>query len=440
MSECRTLHETIIKDIVDLMSDVADSTDSIPGLNSNRSFRSVAAASQKLTLVFPVFVSSNIDIQNAVMVSKAVERKAVTMMQMLFSAINITTAKDAIEYVSQFHTNLASDDFTVDEFLDTVDKIADMQSKSESAVEQTLRDKEFINMLREDMKNINYTLPDAINETSLNSYRVDTNGNGIKVTLLKEDKSIEAKRKLAKAMVLTKKFGDYNKNIKDMNELERNRMIETDVRKANELVPSMMIINFVNAETGLITNAVIGIKAKLYPIDSADIIERINMKNKDNNGFHNFIRATTREISFWKDFIFALDKAKLDALKSAKRGSSAKMWKVLERRALKSKFNRALELRNDATAISTLVVSSNDVETLKKEFDLNVDKANVIRPIMESYNLMGFAIVNETLETVKFLFDTGDDQFETLSFTHLERESNDGNYKKVINLMTKMAR
>ena len=48
-------------------------------------------------------------------------------------------------------------------------------------------------------------------------------------------------------------------------------------------------------------------------------------------------------------------------------------------------------------------------------------------------------VVDETIEVAKFLFD-GDDTYETLSFNNLERESGDGMYKKVLNLMTKMNR
>ena len=59
---------------------------------------------------------------------------------------------------------------------------------------------------------------------------------------------------------------------------------------------------------------------------------------------------------------------------------------------------------------------------------------------MDAYNLMAFVIVNEATECVKFLFDDGDHEYETLSFSHLERESADGSYKKVINLMTKLSR
>ena len=184
----------------------------------------------------------------------------------------------------------------------------------------------------------------------------------------------------------------------------------------------------------------IGIKAKMYPVDSMDIIHRLNVKSKESNGFNIFIRATTREISFWKDFVFAIDAAKLDAISASKRGSSSKMWKLLERRSLKSKVRRIIGHTNDATSITSLVISQDEVEYLKKNENIDVEKPQVIRPIMEAYNLMSVAIIDEAMEAVKFIFDTGEDVYETLSFNNLERESADGGYKKVINLMTKMSR
>jgi hypothetical protein len=167
-------------------------------------------------------------------------------------------------------------------------------------------------------------------------------------------------------------------------------------------------------------------------------MNRINLKNEDNNGLIKFIRASTRETSFFKDLLFAIDKAKLDALSQSKRGSSLKLWKVLERRALKSKFRRSFGQVNDASAITTLTICQEEVEYLKKNNNIDVEDPKVIRPIMEAYNLMGFCIIDESMEVAKFIFDTGEDIYEVLSFNHLEREQSDSGYKKVVNLMNKM--
>ena len=72
----------------------------------------------------------------------------------------------------------------------------------------------------------------------------------------------------------------------------------------------------------------------------------------------------------------------------------------------------------------------------------NVDVTNpsIIRPIMEKLNLISFAIIDESAESVKFIFDSGDDVYETIPLSRLEREQKDGMSKKVINLMAKMNR
>ena len=181
---------------------------------------------------------------------------------------------------------------------------------------------------------------------------------------------------------------------------------------------------------------VIGVKAKMQYVTSGDMMNRIVLKNKDKNGLFNFIKATTNQISFWKDFIFAIDRAKLDAISTSGKGSSSPIWKLLERRALKSKVRRWTGKVNDASAISTLVISREEVDYLKKEHSMDVTRPNTIFTVMNAYNIMSFVIADETLEKVMFLFDDGSNEYETLSFSHLEREES-GSYKKIINLLAK---
>lgn len=416
MSKYEQIHETVVRDIVDILSDAKDGFDMF---QTGKSFKSINTATSGLILVFPVLCSSTIQMANAAMVSKAIERRATSLLQMLFSAISITNAKDAMEYVKQVHTNLYIDDhMTIDSFIDAIDKYV------VSANESAIIDKTMYESVRADLKNLNYFLASSISESSLNDFKIT---------------SINGSRR-----VLQEKRGDSRVDLaKTASEMFSKQLLDSDVKKANELQPTQMVIHFTSCGMEgdpVNTSAVIGVKAKLYPIDSMDIINRIKLKNQDNNGFNKFLRASTREISFWKDFVFAIDKAKIDAISNSKRGSSSKFWKVLERRALKSKLRRNLRGTNDATAITTLVVSGEEVEYLKKMENIDISKESIIRPIMESYNLMSVVIVDESMENAKFLFDTADDIYETVSFNHLEREASDNNYKKVVNLMTKLSR
>ena len=451
MNNCEMIHETVIRDIVDVINDVKNSEE-LKGIRGRgRSFKSVAQASSNLTLVFPVIVSSTMNIENASMVTKALERKAVSMLQMLFSAISITDNDNGIDYIKKFHNNLKLDDnVSVDGFMDAIDKFV----LSNESVQIT--DMEMYNKAKQDLRNLDFVLPDNINEEySIKDFRVQRQAFGEQTVVLEKKKTpiapetkIEVHPKFNFSMsTLGGSGNDYSssgstnyKKLKDQQDVFRNQLITSDVKKANELVPTMMTVNFITTgyDENITSQMVIGVKAKMYPVDSVDLLNRIVIKNQDNNGLLKLIKATTREISFVKDFLFAIDKAKIDALSQSKRGSSSKMWKILERRSLKSKIRRHLGQVNDASAITTIVMTQEEVEYLKKTENIDVENPKVIRPIMEAYNLMGFCIVDESIEVCKFIFDTGNDIYENVSFTHLERESGDGSYRKVLNLMTKM--
>lgn len=221
----------------------------------------------------------------------------------------------------------------------------------------------------------------------------------------------------------------------------KSQVLDSDIKKANELQPAMMVINFyVNndkEQLEYIKDAVIGVKAKLYPMDSQEIIERIGKKSDEQGLLVMLKRVTTRELSFFKDFLFAIDKAKIDVLERNKKGSKAKLWQTLESRA---KAYKAGKYAGSATAapITTLVVSQEEVEYLKKYNGIDLESYKTARKIFDGYNFMCICIVDENLEVAKFLFDTGEDNWEVLSFTALDRESSDSTYKKVVNLMTKI--
>ena len=464
-----SIHETVIRDIVDVIADLKKSDEIemfFSGRQNRKYFKSISNATSNLTLVFPVIASSSLSIDTVSIVAKAIERKAVTMLQMLFSAISITDANNAFDQVRRVHTNLRlSDKMTIDDFIDTMDKFVD-----EGTI--IINNKEVYDAVREDMKMLSYTLPENVSESSLASYRLYNSPYSNEVMVLNEAKDdvIGDKNTIRSNNRVTKdsnnrtttnsnnrtSFNNITNNYggggsgrkkssisgdwKDLNDTFNKQLMPTDVKKANELVPSMMIVNFVNneGEEPIGSAFVIGVKAKIYPVDSMDMINRIILKNNDKKVLQQFIRATTREISFMRDFIFAIDRAKIDALSQSRRGSSSKLWKVLERRAKKDKMRMYLNQTNDASAISTLVISQEEVEYIKKNEGFDIEKPMVIRPIMESYNLMSTVIVDEGMEVAKFIFDTGEDIYEHIGFNLLEREASDSSYKKVINLISKM--
>lgn len=454
-TNCKAIHETVLKDIMDLWDEVkgiAKSGELPIGKKKTSPMSrasSIARASSNLVLVFPVLCSKNISISTASMISKAVEKNSVSMLQKLFASWQI--ADDGIDnvqdYINRFHKNISAgsrgvsldDIFRAAEGIDNFVDTGDLSFKAEAAI-------------REDMENINFHLPDAINEftvediyseevTSFGSKSREQISKIVKDTIKEYSPEAEAKAAAATAKGLV----DNRTAMDKQYNMFKNQVLDSDYKKANELMPTNMIVNFAVTKDGQkiadVSEGIIGVKAKLYPIGSADIITHIADKTISKNWITNFVRASTREISFMKDLVLAIDKAKIDAMSlSVRNSTSDKMWKVLERRALKARLRKAMNQGYDASAITTLCVSQDEVEYLRKNYHVDLESISTVLRLFESLNLMCICIVDESLEVAKFIYDEEDPMWETISFTHLEREVSDGTYKKVVNLMTKMSR
>lgn len=427
-------HESVVRDVVDILTSLKD-YDEVQFINNaknNRSFKSITAATKDLILTFPVMVSTDIDPDNAIMIAKAHEKKMASLLHILFTAISVGNNEDVLDYVRKFHNNLGSMNGTLDSYTDSLDRLATTFGES---YDQTLKiDKELLNTVLEELKESNYTLPDNVNESSLEAYKIVPGyRTGMNDMIIKEDES-----KFKDTSTL-----DSVKYMESITKAHNAVVLNNEYKKANELQPTMMVINFMrhSDESGdFINTAVVGIKAKIYPISSADICNRISNKLDDKNFLTNFVRATTNEIAFFRDFLFAIDNAKIDAKSYGKDATSNKLWKVLERRSKKSKFRRSLKMYNDATAISTLVLSENDAEYLKKTKSIDILDVSRARKILDSYNFMCICVANQSTEVASFLYDTGDDTYEMIPFTGLEREASDNSYKKMVNLLSKVSR
>lgn len=444
-----TLHEGFFKDIIDLvLSDdtfekfwdktqkVFKNKDTSCSKFNDAISKNIASAAKGLTAVFPVIVTEATPIDQAVMISKAVERKAVAMLQMLFAANQITNARNAYDYLNKFHNNI---DDSLDWSTANIDDVINASNDLDDILENSnikniieINIKRGIEAIQEDIKmNCNYYLSENINPKSVNNYIVRNVLNDIQVI---EEASFSEEPKHRVPSNLKAYYDTLNKSV-----------LKSDIEKANEAVPSLMIINFrIKSKytlTPTINTAVIGVKAMIHYVSSEDMINKVMLKNSDKNGLFNFIRATTREISFFKDFLFAVDRAKVDALSKTGKGSSSNIWKLLELRANEAKRKKSL-LSKDAScsAIATIVVTKAEVELIKKYHRIDISKAGTLKSIMRGYSIMCAAIIDDAVEKVDFLWDDGSQGFETYSFSSLEREESSGMYKKVINMINKNAR
>lgn len=451
------IHESILKDIVDVISDVKDIAKNknfqILKSGEKKSMKSISSATKDLILSFPVLCTADISMEAAQMIVKAQERKCATMIQLLIATLNfsivkqvkdgiVTQVRDVQDYIDDIHSNMTDDIFggLSDDLIDFARNKGIISAASEAA-EDYLNDSNVKAEMREYLiEALNSPiLQDDINRQSLGRFIVENTIVGRVITEADDDDDDD--EETTNTFNIAK--DDYRNNGDRFVKFAGSQMLQSkEIKKANELQPTMMAVNFnqVDANGQYVGSraAIIGIKCKLYPIDYTDAANHITAKTKEKNKIFNLIRATTSEISFMKDFTLAINKAKIDAKSFSKAASASnKMWKVLERRSVKSSHNRLMNNSNDCSAITTLVVSKNLAEYVKKSDNIDIMKANTARLLMESYNLMSLVVVDESMEVAYFLYDTGEDNFEAITFSGLEKEGNDGAYRKVVNLLSK---
>jgi len=477
----------ILKDLITDVLDAADGTEIGKFVSKkNPSIKSITRANKDLTMTFPVMVSNTVDPASAQLVSRALERKFVTLTQMLLSAISITNSKDAIDHLKNIHANL---DLT--SFFDVDDYLAVSQEATANHIFDATEVKAVYEAFRQERlraKPINH-LHESLMDDMMAQMRQDPNFNTAVASNtfnnLSDDDKLRAVRMLntdtaTRNRDLSNQNRDLNQRLRDIErnegrmrrnfartQAQSNRRIndlrqsnnnlqsrlddirnntraglaklgkDQDYKKANELQPTLLQIQFISTNDNndpITVDAYVGIKTKIYCVDSADIANHIVSKRSYNFSLYNLIKATSGEIEFWRDFVFAIKKAKIDAVSNTHRGSSSKLWKVLERRALASKINRFMSARNDATAITTLMVSAYDVEMLRKMEDIDISDSRVARKLMDDYNLVGIVIVDDSTESAKIIFDTGDDEYEPYTFKTLKRDDK-MDYKQMIQLL-----
>lgn len=388
------IHETVISDLGKLFEkfDGIDIIKKTFGSNKGNinSASSIAKAASNLVLTFPVLVDESVSLNTAQILTRAIEGKALVMLQLLFSAISVQSLKDdetAFDVIGKIHKNLNSDD--IEDYIQRMETMATNESyEALDHLMKTIREEN----IAIDTYTFNESYPAPIDEDANSKSMND---------------------------VKNRTTGGFIADIKD-----------TDIKKVNNMMPSVLVVKLHNKNSQITTNVAVGVKAKIQYVPQDEVIYRISSKNKDKNMLFNFIRSTTREISFLKDFLFALDKAKLDAIKIQK--SSNSVWKILERRAVR---NRVRMFNSDGGygGIVSLVISADTLATLNKEYDFKASISEV-ENLISQYNLLSFFVADDVNERATYLFDDASRQFTTVSYTALEK-TDSKDYKKIINLL-----
>ena len=429
----------------------------VPGGNRNSSYigGSISSYAKKLTMSFPVLCDDSLSLDTAQSISRANEKNIASMLEMLFTSMSINKdSKDVTgaEIIAQFHKNI--DAMSIDDYIDVANQVAKQytegafvesysakcQCKRMAVNEAHIR--QAMNDMQMELRSPKKRFPvSSFAERSLNGYLSRDNYGEIYVIPIKEAKKSDEeknddiatpeKRKAGQDIAKTKQ--DYLAALRSA----QSRILDADFKKANELQPTPLVVNFNVVDGGRVVDKVsfiAGVKCRLIATSALDISERLMSIKKTKLSFKDLIRATTGEINFTRDFLLAIDQQKIDARNNTKDSASARLWNVLKKRSVKNSARKALRDKNDATAITTLVVSQDTANLLASAGNFDILNPKNAQYIMESYNLLCLVVADETNEVAKFLYD-GNSEFESVAYSVMSREALDQHYRKEINLL-----
>ena len=213
-------------------------------------------------------------------------------------------------------------------------------------------------------------------------------------------------------------------------------MTNNDCKKANEIVPTTLALSLNVKDKGNFggtVNFVIGIKAVLHLVSSSEAVKNMVYACKNNNKFFNFVRWTTGEISFFKDFILQLDQIKTDAINASSKHNA--WWSALKRRKNVAKLKRSMIGSKQLLPNATIVLSIEEVNAVKIEHGFDLMDPKMMKRIMDEYFLLAFVVVDSSQEIAYFMFD-GQDEPQAMSFTGMERENSSKNdFKEIYKLI-----
>ena len=218
---------------------------------------------------------------------------------------------------------------------------------------------------------------------------------------------------------------------------------DQDIKKMNDAAPALLVVKFYHSykdENGntvvsnVPTEFIIGVKSHLIPVTTSEILRRIMNDNKDGKKFMTFMRAITGELKA-SEIILGMSRIKDDVKSCKVKGAYGDTWKLLSNRAAAAREQIKQGKRNDFSAITTVLISQADADELFHEENIDISDPKNALHFMRSYNLMGFVIADDATEVLKIMLDNGSGMFEERAYSMLERDNQDGKYKKLISLM-----
>lgn len=207
---------------------------------------------------------------------------------------------------------------------------------------------------------------------------------------------------------------------------------DSDIKKINGMLPytieaKIMVKNFKGLAGDSGISIVIGVKSVLHIIQPKDLGDDIKDIILGNIKKIQKVRYTTGEITF-KDYLFGMTGAKKAAAQTYK---GKKKWlSVLKRLGDYSKMYSSA-LKDPVMALNkgdvpipnaTMVLTSLDVENIKSNSGVDLNKVSVVRILAKQLFLICFVIVDSSAGKMKVLYPESDTDWDVQSLASVEAD------------------
>lgn len=448
----------ILNDLMDLVRDVSQSKDDFVSMFTNARSSSLSRMANKGTLQFPVIVSKSLDLETCTVISKALEKKFASFAQITLSMdpnYSPKEDKNISNFLRKFHQNTD----TKTEFSDVITFLNDVSE--ESVMFEDLNGNVFLygfitegtdgGIISSNRDGL-FVLEDAINLEVVNDkFKPDSVKINSRLLSVTEANDVESERQynldMAKTLSNTSHTEREEKEIITKSgdpitkvELPRDVLKWEQVTKLNDLVPTHLHIRLASLDAnGSITGHIefiLGIKATLHAVSSDDIIKNLEGASQSSDKVFNFIRWTTGEITFVKDFLLNIKDLKGDAMR--KSSGSSYWWSALKRRKALAKIKNKFFLSKKLLPNTTLCVSMEEVEYLKNEYGYDLMEPLFIDRVMSTYFLLAFVVVDNSTQVAHFMFD-GQKNFMTQTLSSLKKDNdNKDDFKQMLKLVNRI--
>ena len=414
---------------------------------ANNNFSSIAAKASEGILQFPVIISDNVDYDTAVTVTKALERSYSSFIQTIISMNTMTddlNATGVSSYLNRIHDNSLSnvidsdssgDDVTINGFKKAIENSVSYEFEKDGVTftcEAYFPEKPIMSEMLK--KELGYYLeglclnklndkyqPVKLENASFAIPMFEAKGmnyNKIKSELKQTKKELDDARNANKNLTNKLHEEKMKYEVKKASNVE---LLPNDVRKANELQPTFIRVSIKRSVRDIHEfteyNFIIGIKATLHLARSSEYITNLVDACEYKGNLFRFIKWSSGEISFLKDYVLRMDEFSKEA--KGRVTNQSHWWEALKRRGREAKISKVKT--NRLLPNASFVFTTEEVEYIKANFGYDLLNVSVAKRLMKEYFLLGYVVLDMANEVANILYD-GQKNFQMMTFKNMERE------------------